>query len=439
MKGNSNNIGIANLKPTIMFIDMNSFFPSCEQQVNYWLRGRPVGVCVYTGQHGSVIALSKEAKAKKIKADRLSEIMKKHPEFVPLETNPNRYREFHKRIMKVLRSFSTEVIPFSIDEAVVDFSSYQLVYKDMEKLAYDIKQKIREDVGDFMTCSIGIAPNEFLAKLASELKKPDGLVTIAPENIDEVLSKLSLTDLPGISKQMALRLVMGGISSPVELRHAPPEKVKRACKSIVGEFWHFRLNFKEVDMWQNSEYRTMQAMRQISAEQRASAETLHDILYALCLQLEKRMMHQEVFCHSLSFSCTYENNSGWSDSINSSVPVQGGEDLYRTFISRIKEQEGRMEGFRILNNEVTRIMITTGSFVQEGLQQYTLFENHSKKDKLRRTVYNVRDKFGFEKIQSAAELLDKPVMKDVIGFGSIKHLAPEIINDKEPPHWSSMD
>ncbi len=426
MKISENNISEANLKPTKMFVDMNSFFPSCEQQVNYWLRGRPVGVCVYTGQHGSVIALSKEAKAKGIKAARLSEVMKYHPEFVPLETNPNRYREFHKRIMKVLRSFSNEVIPFSIDEAAIDFSSYQLVYKDMEQLAKDIKKKIKEDVGDFFTCSIGIAPNEFLAKLGTELQKPNGLVIITPDNIDSVLSKLKLTDLPGISKNMALRLVTGGIYSPLELRHAPPDKVKRACKSIVGEFWHYRLNFKEVDMWHDKQYGSMQAMRQISNEQRASVETLNDILYALCLQLEKRMMTQKVFCHSLGFSFSYENGYGWEDRVNTETPLQGGEDLRQIILARMKVFETKLNGERILNNDVTRMSIWTSGFVQEGLQQYSMFENRAKEDKLRRTVYNVRDKFGFEKIQSAAELLDKPVMKDVIGFGSIKDLSDDV-------------
>jgi DNA polymerase-4 len=423
---NQNNISEANLKATKMFIDMNSFFPSCEQQVNYWLRGRPVGVCVYTGQHGSVIALSKEAKAKGIKADRLSEIMKYHPEFVPLETNPNRYREFHKRLIKVLRHFSEDVIPYSIDEAVVNLSSYQLIYKDMEELANDIKEKIKKDVGDFFTCSIGIAPNEFLAKLGTELKKPDGLVTICPENIDEVLSKLKLTDLPGISKNMALRLVMGGISSPVQLRHESPDKVKRACKSIIGEFWHYRLNFKEVDLWHNKEYKTMQAMRQISAGQRASIETLQDILYALCLQLEKRMMTQEVFCHSVGFSCSYTSGFSWSDNVHTDLPTQGGIDLKNIILGRIKQFEETLNGERVINTDINRMAIWVADFVENGLQQYSMFESSFKKDKLRKSVYNIRDKFGFEKIQTAAELLDKPVMKDVIGFGSIKDLGREV-------------
>ena len=211
-----NNVVVANLKPTVMFVDMNSFFPSCEQQVNFWLRKRPVGVCVYTGQHGSVIALSKEAKAKGIKADRLSAIMTKHPEFVPLETNPNRYREFHKRIMKVLRSFSDDVIPFSIDEAAINFSSYQLVYKDMRELAKEIKAKIKEDVGDWFTCSIGIAPNEFLAKLGSELQKPDGLVAISPENIDEILSKLNCNHgIRGLQNSLLMRKYERTINTPI--------------------------------------------------------------------------------------------------------------------------------------------------------------------------------------------------------------------------------
>lgn len=434
-----NNIAVANLKPTIMFVDMNSFFPSCEQQVNYWLRGRPVGICVYTGQHGSVIALSKEAKAKGIKADRLSAIMARHPEFIPLETNPNRYREFHKRMMKVLRSFSDDVIPFSIDEAAINFSNYQLVYKDLEAVAKEIKAKIKQEVGDFMTCSIGIAPNEFLAKLGSDLKKPDGITVISPQNIDAVLAGLKLTDLPGISRKMALRLVMGGISSPLQLRYTPAGNIRRACKSIVGEFWHYRLNFKEVDMHQDRSYKSMQAMRQVSAEQRSSTETLSNILYALCLQLEKRMMAQEVFCHSIGVAFYYESGSYWKDHLHSTIPLQGGDDLYKVFLERMATTEKQLHGTRILNTEISRMSIWISDFVKEGLQQYTIFENYSRKDRLRKTVYNVRDKFGFEKIQTAAELLDKPVMKDVIGFGSIKDLSPRFYGENTEPDTEFTD
>lgn len=419
---NQNNISRTNLKPTVMFVDMNSFFASCEQQVNYWLRERPMGVCVYTGQQGAVIALSRTAKKMGLKPARVSDLIQQCPDFIPVETNPNRYRDFHKRIIKVLRHFSDDVIPLSIDEAVINFSSYQLVYKDMTKLAKDIKQKIKEDVGDYLTCSIGIAPNEFLAKLGTELQKPDGLVMITPENIDDVLDTLALTDLPGISKKMAARLVMAGVTSPVQLRHTPPVLLKRACKSIVGEFWYYRLNFMEVDMREDKKYQTMQAMRQVSAEQRASTDTLQDILYALCLQLEKRLMVQEVFCHTLGFSCRYVSGLHYSDQVRTHLPLQGGSDMLRIILEQIHLFEQKLQGERVINNNISSMMVWVTDFVADGLQQYSMFENTQRQDKLRKAVYNIRDRFGFEKIQPAAGLVDKPVMKDVIGFGSIKDL-----------------
>ncbi|HWB63167.1 MAG TPA: hypothetical protein VG603_06650 [Chitinophagales bacterium] len=421
MKVNQNIIATPNPSPTVIFIDMNSFFASCEQQVNYWLRHRPIGVCVYTGKHGAVIALSKEAKKMGIKPNTIDQIMKVCPQFVPLETNPNRYREFHIKIIKVLKQFSDDVVPKSIDEAIVNVSSYQLVYKDMVQLAKDIKRKINEEVGDWLTCSIGIAPNAFLAKLGASIQKPDGLVVITPENIDEHLSKLSLTQLPGIAKNMALRMVMGGITSPVQLRHTPPEVLRKVCGGIIGNYWHYRLNFKEVDI-HTDEYKSMQAMRQISKAQRASLETLHDILRALCIQLEKRMVKTGVFCQFIGFSCRYENGYGWDDHLTSTNPVQDGTEMMHIITGRMKKFEAENYCEPIMNTNIVRMSIWVTRFIEADLVQYSLFENNTRKDTLRRAVYSIKDKFGFEKIMRAAEIQDTPVMKDVIGFGSIKDL-----------------
>src|SRR5690349_15112995 len=102
----------------ILFVDMNSFFATVEQQYNYWLRKRPIGVCVYTGQHGCIISPSIEAKAAGVRTGmRLSDAVKFCPEIVPVETRPDRYREIHVKLIKLLKNFSEEVIPKSIDEA----------------------------------------------------------------------------------------------------------------------------------------------------------------------------------------------------------------------------------------------------------------------------------------------------------------------------------
>jgi len=223
------------VEPRELFIDMNSFFASCEQQVNYYLRGRPVAVCVYTGKHGCVIAPSAEAKDRGVKLGvPLDKAMLICPDLVPIETNPARYREFHVKIIAVLKRFADDVLPKSIDEAVVDLTRYRYVHKDVVKVARDIKRAIQTEVGDYLKCSIGIAPNVFLAKLGTEIGKRDGLVVITPDTIDGVLEKLSLTDLPGIGQRMAERLQAGGIFTPLALRHADPNRLRAVCQSVVG-------------------------------------------------------------------------------------------------------------------------------------------------------------------------------------------------------------
>lgn len=414
------------LEARVLFIDMNSFFASCEQQTNYWLRGRPVAVCVYTGKYGCVIAPSIEAKKYGIRLGvRLNDAMKLCPDLVPLETNPDKYRTFHARIMKILKRYSDNVIPRSIDEAVVDLSSYKNIYPDVVEVAKQIKKDIREEVGDYLKCSIGIAPNAFLAKLASDIQKPDGLTLITPENIDEVLRKLELTDLPGIAKGMKERLNKAGIYTPYDLRHSTPERLKAACKSIVGLHWYHRLHFQEVDLRTTEEYKNMSAMRMVSREQRKDVENLLDIMIMLCMTLEKRMMKKQLFCKHVQFLIRYEDREQqYNDSFHTEQPIQDGMELYHILSDRIKvyEQKNNLRE-SIINSNTTSIGIVVQDFIDEDVLQLNIFDNsHLKKNKLRKTVYDIKGKYGGHKIKRASELHDEDTVDDVIGFGSVKDI-----------------
>lgn len=410
------------LEPTVLFVDMNSFFASCEQQDNYWLRGRPVAVCVYTGAHGCVIAPSIEAKQRGVKTGmRLNEAMVLCPDLVPVQTSPDRYRAYHTKLIKVFKRFSDDVLPKSIDEAVIDLTRYQLAYKSMPETAQRIKQAIRTEVGDYLRCSIGIAPNAFLAKLASTLQKPDGLVTISPENIDEVLGNLTLTDLPGIGNNMAARLRTGGINSPLDLRHASPDRLKLVCKSIIGWHWHLRLNFGgEVDLATHA-YKQMQAIRSVSTEQRQSPDVLETILRTLCLTLERRMVHQGFFCRRLQGWVRYDNGKRYDDDLTFSIPMQDGIELFDLVLSRMKRYQETQRSGPLLNTGVRQIGVGVSDFIPANSVQYTLFEDSSRKDKFRQTLHAIKARFGKNSLIRATELRDD-VPIDLIGFGSIKDL-----------------
>lgn len=410
--------------PTVLFVDMNSFFASCEQQENYWLRGRPVGVCVYTGRQGCVIAPSIEAKAQGVKTGmRLDEAMGLCPELVPIETHPARYRQYHINVIETLRKFSDDVVPKSIDEAVVDLTNYQLVYKDMQQVARDIKAALRKEVGEWMRCSIGIAPNVFLAKLASDVQKPDGLTVITPETIDEVLQTLCLTDLPGIGHRMAARLEAGGIRTPLELRYASPEHLRATCRSIVGWHWHLRLNFGgEVDLDTKEDYKSMSAMRTVSTGQRQSTERLDELLQSLCLTLERRMVRQGVFCQELSFSCRYYSGKTYNYEVRLPEPRQDGPELYGIIRARLDTFQQVHNCEPVLNEYLKSMAVVVHRFIAAELVPLSLFGNDTRKDKLRQTLYNVKGKFGNDKLVRATELRDNPAYRDVIGFGNIKDL-----------------
>lgn len=405
----------------VLFVDMNSFFASCEQQDNYWLRGRPVAVCVYTGKFGCVIAPSIEAKRSGVKTGmRLNEAILLCKDLIPVETRPDRYRNYHVKIMQVLKTYCEEVYPKSIDEAIVDLSNYELIHKDMVQVAKDIKRDIQQKVGDWLKCSIGIAPNSFLAKLASDVQKPDGLTIINHGNLDSLLSRMKLTNLAGISYNTEERLRKGGITTPLQMRYASPENLKAIFKSVLGFYWHCRLNFIEVDLQNHNDYKSMQAMRHLSKEQRLNSDSINEIIVALCLALERRMMKRNIFSNTLGFGLRYANSDRWDDYLNLSMPIQDGAEIYKAIMERVEDFEKKHPGERIIHPGIISVSIYVSHFIDKGMVQYNLFEDNSKKDHLRKVVYDLKNKFGKQKLLRAVELKEGEIMQDVIGFGSVK-------------------
>ncbi len=405
----------------VMYVDMNSFFASCEQQENARLQGRPVVVCTHESPYACIIAPSVEAKVYGVKTGmRLNECRMLCPQAIPVVASPVLYRQYHVKILGVLRRYCEEVIPKSIDEAVMDLTSYRMVYKDMTMQARQIKGDIAEACGEHIKCSIGIAPNAFLAKLATDLQKPDGLVRITPENLDGILAGLSLTDLPGIAKKNEARLRMIGIRTPLEMRYASSSLLRKAFGGITGHYWYCRLNFMEVDLYQN-EYRGMSAMRTISPQQR-TPQALDSLLISLCTRLEQRLVKQEVFCREAGFFIRYRDRTGWDTRVRFERPVQDGMDIRNYILHEIRRYEQARASGALLHDQTYSMGISVHRFVSDKLVQYSLFDNDIHRDLLRKTLYLIKDKYGKNSVRKASETIMPGVMRDAIGFGSVKDM-----------------
>ncbi len=412
----------------VMYVDMNSFFASCEQQLDPSLRGKPVGVCPYESPNAAVIAVSLEAKAMGIiNGMRLIECRQVCPQLIIKPSQPVKYRHFHVTIMKVLKKYCNDVIPKSIDEAILNFTSYKLIYKDFIAIARQIKSDIKKEA-DFLKCSIGIAPNAFLAKLATDLQKPDGLVEITADNLDEHLKKLKLTDLPGIATANETRLKKVGIYTPLEVRYASISLLRKAFGGIVGYYWHCRLNFYEVDLYMN-QTKSMGAGRTVSEEQSVSLQTLESLIISLCTRLEQRMVKLSVFCRQATFTVRYKNRSDWRELFSFANPLQDATELRSYITCKIKDYESTCPAYKVLSKDALNINVIVYDFVSEEIVQYNLFDNRIQQDKLRKTMYQIKNKYGKNSVRKACETVEPDVMRDAIGFGSVKELNTDGLNN----------
>lgn len=405
-----------------MYVDMNSYFASCEQQEIPELRGKPMGVVPFISPNACVIAPSVEAKNLGVKTGmRLPEVYQLCPSFIPVNARPYIYRRYHVAILKILGAYCDDIIPRSIDEAVLNLTSYRLVYKDVEALARKIKDDMRRELGEFVKCSIGIAPNAFLAKLGTEIAKRDGLLQITPGNIDGHLQKLSLKDLPGIANGNERRLRLIGIQSPLEMRHSSPELLRKAFGGVVGNYWHSRLNFGEVDLY-SSDFRTMSAMRTISREQRMSPTLLEALFVSLCMKMEMRMVKQGVFCREATCYIRYLDGTQWETHIRFAQPVQDGMELRGYIQQRMSEHMQQWRLPAMFTSQCQSMGVTIRSFIKANVMQYSLFDNRMRKDIVRKAIYNIKDRFGSTSVRRGSEAVAPDVMRDAIGFGSVKDL-----------------
>jgi len=212
-------------------IDMNAFFAAIEQRCNPLLQGRPVLVCGDPKSRTVVAAASYESRPYGVKSGMaLHEALRLCPRAVLVEGNPAKYVDTAKRLHKIFLEFSPEMEVYSIDEAFLRLPSGA----DPLEVARAIKRRIWEEEG--LTCSIGIAENKLLAKLAASLQKPDGLVWIRPEEVEEVLKDLPVEKMPGIGDRVGARLKAMGVETLGDLAKHPKNKLVEAFGECLGAF-----------------------------------------------------------------------------------------------------------------------------------------------------------------------------------------------------------
>lgn len=296
----------------IVHVDMNSYFASVEQQANPFLRGKAVGVCAYLHPHGCVIAASVEAKQLGIKVGMtVAQAQAKVPSAEFLENDPPKYRMVTSKLFAILHELSDHVEHYSIDEAFVDLTGWCRDEAEAAFLLSRVKYRITTEIGEWLRCSIGIAPTRFLAKFASDFQKPNGLVMINQGNMNAFFEAAKLEDAHGIGPRTRKRLEALGIFTLLDLQRYPVENLMRVFGKAGFYFW-CHLNGIEHERIQDGTSLPKSIGHSYRVPNRVNrAQLVEPVLVKLIERAGRRLRQQGLLAGGLSLVVGIRSNQGY--------------------------------------------------------------------------------------------------------------------------------
>lgn len=289
-----------------LYVDFNSYFASVEQQLRPELRGKPIIVTPLMSDSTCAIAASYEAKAFGIKTGTpVYEAKRLCPGLICVSGQHETYVEFHHRLIDEIDRHIPVTAVCSIDEMACRLMDNETDPAFVTGLARRIKQGIAENVGAYVRCSIGAAPNRYLAKVATDLQKPDGLTILLPQDIPARLLHLGLRDLPGIGTNMERRLREHGLRDIAQLYTFAPKHLRALWGSIWGEKMWYLLRGIELPE-EKTERRSIGHSHVLAPELRPPAEA-RLVARRLLMKAASRLRRMELYARRLSLSVRIEN------------------------------------------------------------------------------------------------------------------------------------
>lgn len=293
-----------------LLLDFNSYFASVEQQLRPELRGRPLGILPVVAETTCCIAASREAKRFGVKTGTsVADARQLCSNIVFVEARPAVYVEMHHRLMEIVDSVIAVGEVLSIDEVACDLTGSWQREEVIRELSHKVKAKLRVQAGECLTCSIGIGPNRFLAKTASNMQKPDGLTVIHEADLPNILYPLELIDLNGIGRHMLERLNRYGIYTVEALCAATREQLRRVWGGVEGERYFDRL--RGIDVARLPTRRGSIGHSHVLPPHLRYGSGAYSVLSKLTQKAALRLRSEGYLASRLSLRVSWRRHDGW--------------------------------------------------------------------------------------------------------------------------------
>ena len=369
----------------ILHIDMDAFFISVEERDNSSLRGRSAAVCGSLSR-SVVTSANYEARPYGIRAGMsVQEAKRRCPQLILVEGNHSKYTETAARIFSILKEYTPLVEVASIDEAYLDITQSVLLFQSPLLIGQSIKDKILEN--EELTCSIGVAPNKLLAKLGSRLKKPDGLVVIRKEEVEETLKELPVSKLHGIGPKLGDALNSFGIFTCGQLGKFQVSVLTNRF-GVIGEKLHemgLGLDDNPVVPFDEEEDAKSISHSVTLEEDTSDPNILRKVLLQLSERVSRRMRKEGFYGRRIAITVRYSDFFTFSKQKTYSKWINSGNEIFQQALDIFKS---------IPHPKPIRLLGVGVSVLKKEWCQLDLFERKDKKENLLKAMDRVNERFG---------------------------------------------
>lgn len=383
----------------ILHVDFDSFFASCEQHFNPNLRGKPIGVTAENGRT-CIIAASREAKKFGIKTGSRSwEAEKLCPEIILVKADFERYLEITKKFISITNDFSPVVEVFSLDEVFIDMTPTLHLYKSIDDVVTRLKKRMCSEISPITTVSVGVSYNKLLAKIATNLKKPDGFSVIGRSEVDKIYSQIELTDVCGIGERYKRRLNFLGIFSLLELRAYPLPLLKKEFGQMAAE------NLKAISLAQDQrpvisyldESVTKSVGRNYCLPQNEhDQEKILKVVYELCEEIAIKLRRLGKKTRTVGLSLNGDGSMNARRTMHKNFDT--GKEIFDVCMKLYRNHKW--------NGMVRQISVWATNLLDNNILTPGLFDN-PKQELVKKVVDQINEKHGHHTVRNGF-LLDAP-------------------------------
>ena len=382
----------------ILHIDMDAYYASVEQLENPDLAGKCVIVGGLSGR-SVVSAASYEARKFGIhSAMPMYQARQKCPHGIFIRPRMDRYKALSQKIMSLLEDFSPCVEPVSIDEAYVDITGCERLHGEPREIAFRIKQKIKETVN--LTCSVGIGANKFIAKIASDMNKPDGLTLILPDQTPQFIENLPIHKVPGVGKTRRRQLEDMGITMLGDVRKYPEKMILKNLGKFGQRLLKLSSGIDNSPVTPPSSRHKSVSTEETLPQDIDDKKLLGNYLLMQAESVARELRKKDLKAKTITLKIKHADFIQATRSVTLPAPTQSSETVYKTASKLLRN-------YKIIT-KVRLIGVGASGLVSASVPvQMDIFENAEKRS------------HGWEKVDRAVDTITQKFGKDVIKRGTL--------------------